>query len=130
LDPRKFPEPVPRLPEELGHLDDRRDGNEQREDLDDVSFLIKTPFMREYLAKTKGERVVRCAVSAKLYNSDPIPHRERDDRHKLDKWVVIPNRSPKPKISIKIPQKRKRLTKLLRYGGGTVRPVARSPVSF
>ena len=38
-DPRDPPEPVPHLPEELHHLDKRRDGNEQSENLGDVSFL-------------------------------------------------------------------------------------------
>ena len=40
LDPSDPPKPVPQLPGELGHLDDWRDGNKQREDLNNVSFLL------------------------------------------------------------------------------------------
>lgn len=38
-DPRDPPEPVPHLSKELRRLKERRDGNEQREDLNDVSSL-------------------------------------------------------------------------------------------
>jgi len=97
LDPSDPPKPVPQLPGELGHLDDWRNGNKQREDLNNVSFfVIDVSYVGAHLAETKRERVVRRAISAELYDTDPIPHRERDNRHKLDKWIVMYDRSPIP----------------------------------
>lgn len=101
LDPREPPEPVPGLPEELCRLDNWRDSDKQRENLKDVNFLIDTSRVREYLAKTEGKGVVCCTVSAELYDGDPISHRECHDRHELDEWVVISDRSPNHFISTK-----------------------------
>lgn len=94
LDPSDPPEPVPEVPKELCHLNDRRHGNEQRKDLGNVNFPINIPYVETYLAKTKRERIVLCGESAKFHGSDPICHRERDDRHELNKRVVISDRSP------------------------------------
>lgn len=132
LDPSYPPKPVPQVPGELGHLDDWRDGNKQREDLKNVSFFIDVPCVGAYLAETKRERVVRCAVSAELYDTNPIPHGERDDRHELDKWIVISDRPPIPLDQHRRPSTRGRvtdqtLTKRGRYGspGGQISSLLR-----
>ena len=39
LDPSNPPKPVPQRPGELGHLDEWRDGNKQREDLKNISLF-------------------------------------------------------------------------------------------
>ena len=48
LDPSDPPKPIPHFSSELGHLDDWRDGNKQREDLNNVSFLIDIPRLWEH----------------------------------------------------------------------------------
>jgi len=96
LDPSEPSKPEPALHGELHRLNRWGDGNKQREDLHKMSFLINVPGVGAYLAKTKRELVVRRFVSGELYNADPVRHRVHDDRHELDKWIVISNCSPIP----------------------------------